>query len=204
MNDLLQDVERGDLASVQARIGADRSLLNARRAVWPYTALGCAAVRGYLPIARYLLGEGAQVNEGDGTGSTALRLACRWGSQAMVELLLEAGADAVTLSEYTPSEYAKTPLMCATVGGHVGTIRALLAHGCGDIDARDNHGRTALWRACGFAKENAALVLLEAGADMSIADTEGRTPLDRALQGGCKGCVAVLEVSTHTHIHRMS
>jgi ankyrin repeat protein len=74
MNGLLRYVERGDLASVQARIGADRSLLNARRGT-SYTALACAVSYDRLHIARYLLGEGAQVNEGDGTGSPALRQA---------------------------------------------------------------------------------------------------------------------------------
>jgi ankyrin repeat protein len=199
MHALLQDVRRGDLVSVQARIGADRSFLNARRAVWPYTALECAGVFGHLPIARYLLGEGAQVNEGDGTGSPALRVACKHGGrQAMVELLLEAGADAVT-----PNEYSNTPLMSAAIRGHVGTIRALLAHGCGDINARNRNGRTALWCACYAGHANAALVLLEAGADMSIADRRGMTPLDSALAGRRRVCVAELEVSD-IHIHWMA
>jgi hypothetical protein len=196
MDPLLKDVVRGDLASVQARIGVDRSLLNAPVDNYPYyTALTCAAQHGRLHIARYLLGEGAQVNEGDGTGSRALREACYAGRQAMVELLLEAGADAVT-----PSEYGDTPLMCAARGGHVGIIRALLAHGCGDIDARGNHGRTALWWACGWMKMDAALLLLEAGADMRVANSQGRTPLYWARSMSRWDFVAVLEVSTHTYI----
>jgi uncharacterized protein len=197
LDDLLHDVTRGDLASVQARIGADRSLLNARQTSWPYiagysTALERAAYHDHLHIARYLLGEGAQVNVGDGT-SPALRKACTRGHQAMLELLLEAGADAVT-----PNELGCTPLMCAASGGHAGTIRALLAHGCGDIDARDDTGWTALPCACHYNRAGAVLLLLEAGADMRIANTEGRTPLDRARSRGHHDCVAVLEVSTHT------
>jgi ankyrin repeat protein len=192
MDALVHDVIRGELASVQARIGADRSLLNARGGYWPPgTPLICAVNHGHLPIARYLLGEGAQVNEGDGTGSRALRVACNYGeSQAMVELLLEAGADAVT-----PDRYGDTPLMCAARRGLVGITRALLAHGCGDVDARDRDGRTALWWACEKDRMNAALLLLEVGADMSIADTQDRTPLDRALALYSRTCVAVLEVS---------
>jgi ankyrin repeat protein len=193
MNDFLQDVERGDLASVQARIGADRSLLNARRADWPYTVLACAVYHGHLHIARYLVGEGAQVNEGDGSGSPALREACLRGHQAMVELLLEAGADAVT-----PDEPGYTPLMCAAGGSHFGTTRALLAHGCGDIDARDRDGWTALYWACMNGRTNAVLLLLEAGADTRIAEGQGRTPLERARGSGQNDCVAVVEVSTHT------
>jgi uncharacterized protein len=188
MNGLLGAVQRGDLASVQARIGADRSLLNARS-----TALAWAASHGHLHIARYLVVEGAQVNEGDGSGSPALRVACMMGNQAMVELLLEAGADAVT-----PDRYGDTPIMKAAREGHVGITRALLAHGCGDIDARNWAGRTALYWACMNGRTNAVLLLLEAGADMRIASTDGRTALDRARESGHHNCVAVLEVSTHT------
>jgi ankyrin repeat protein len=83
-------------------------------------------------------------------------------------------------------------------GGHVEITRALLAHGCGDIDARNRDGRTALWWACHLGYANAALVLLQAGADMNIADTQGRTPLDMARAPGQHDCVAVLEVRTHT------
>jgi ankyrin repeat protein len=191
LDDLLDDVKRGDLASVQARIGADRSLLNALGDPIPYTALGRAAYYGHLHIARYLVGEGAQVNQEDGTGSLALRSACRGGRQAMVELLLEAGADAVG-----PNEYGDTPLMSAASRGHAGIIRALLAHGCGDIDARDHHGRTALWWACLCNNAGVALVLLEAGADMKIAEIEGITALDRAREPRRHDCGAVLDVST--------
>jgi uncharacterized protein len=113
-------------------------------------------------------------------------------NRAMVELLLEAGADAVT-----PSEGGVTPLMWAARGGHVGSTRALLAHGCGDIDARDRDGRTALWWSCYRWYANAVLLLLEAGADMRIAERQGRTPLDVARESGHHDCVAVLEVSTH-------
>jgi ankyrin repeat protein len=111
----------------------------------------------------------------------------------MVELLLEAGADAVT-----PNEYGNTPLMSAALGGHVGIMRALLAHGCGDIDARNRDGGTALWWVCGYGKTNAVLVLLEAGADMRIVHSWGVTALYVARESGHHDCVAVLEVSTHT------
>jgi uncharacterized protein len=197
MDDLLDDVARGDLASVQARIRADPSLLNARGGISQITALECAADYSHLHIARYMVGEGAQVNEGDGTGSSVLRVACicmRANHQAVVELLLEAGADAVT-----PDEGGKTVLMTAADRGHLGITRSLLAHGCGDIDARDGDGRTAIWWACYWNRDaGVALLLLEAGADMSIASRWGMTPLDVARELGYHDCVAVLEVSTHT------
>jgi hypothetical protein len=58
---LLDDAVRGDLASVQARLAGDRSLLNASIQVEgvPYTVLTAAAVKGHVPVVQYLLGEGA-------------------------------------------------------------------------------------------------------------------------------------------------
>jgi ankyrin repeat protein len=111
----------------------------------------------------------------------------------MVELLLEAGADAVT-----PDRCGKTPVVNAASRSHVGIMRALLAHGSGDIDARDEAGRTALWCACEYGRTNTVLVLLEAGADSRIADRQGRTPLKVARERTHEGCVAVFEVSTRT------
>jgi uncharacterized protein len=190
MNQLLQDVERGDLASVQARIAADRSLLTSHHADLFWHAVS----NDHLHIARYLVGEGAQVNERYGSRCPALRVACACGRQAMVELLLEAGADAVT-----PDLEGETALMMAAGGGHVGIMRSLLAHGCGDIDARDRSRFTALYWACKNGMTHAVLFLLEAGADTRIANRQGRTPLDRARASGDEGCVALLEVSTHTY-----
>jgi ankyrin repeat protein len=181
---------------VRRRIRADRFLLNAGIRHWPYTAIGAAAYGGHLPIVRYLLDEGVEVNTRDGSGSHALRMACQSGSDAIVVLLLDRGADAAT-----PGGDGITPLMWAAKGGHAGTIRALLVHGCGDIDARTpNHGDTALsW--CVLSADNgpAAQLLLEAGADWALPDAEGWTPLALAGEEGHSGCVAALQVSVCRH-----
>jgi ankyrin repeat protein len=189
MEALRKDIKRGDLASVQARIREDHSLINAGRNEWPYTPLRCAYFYGHLQIIRYLLGEGAEVNNRDGHGCTVLHSACYNGGAVVVQLLLEAGADAVT-----PGEDGLTPLMRAAQGCDVTVVRALLAHGCGDVDARDKDGLTALyWAAC-----NADLtlgvprLLLEAGADWTFDESSAlsvaRCRRDFEL-------VAVLEVS---------
>jgi ankyrin repeat protein len=58
----------------------------------------------------------------------------------VVELLLEAGADASAVNDY-----GCTALIYAITKG-IGVVRALLTHGCGDIDARAGvGGGTALW-----------------------------------------------------------
>jgi ankyrin repeat protein len=111
----------------------------------------------------------------------------------MVDLLLDRGADAAT-----PDSMGWTPLLSAAELWHVGIIRALLAHGCGDIDARTTReGRTALHLSCisGYHGGPARL-LLEAGADWTILNNykEGRTPLTLARSRGNRDRVAILEV----------
>jgi hypothetical protein len=187
----LGDVRRGDLAAVQARLQQDPGLLNAWGEQWPYTALGTAAAWSPVHIVRYLLDEGAEVNEGDGHGSIALEAACHTGRLAAVELLLGAGADAALRTR----GYA-TPLMIAVDRGHVEAVRALLAHGCGDIDARSRgNGGTALGDACANWKGATLRLLLEAGADWTIANIHGQSALTLAIEGGQDECVAVLKVS---------
>jgi ankyrin repeat protein len=146
-----------------------------------------AADRGHLHIVRYLLDQGADMQATEAGGGTVLTVACVQGQNAVVELLLEAGADPAT-----PQGMA---LERAVREGHVGVVRALLAHGCGDIDAQvGDHGRTALWGACTYGHTAAARVLLEAGADVGVAERNGRTPLEQARREGAGACVALLEV----------
>jgi len=56
-------------------------------------ALIAAAIGGNLEVVRYLLGQGAKVNECDADGETALLQAARGGNPRLVELLLRNGAD---------------------------------------------------------------------------------------------------------------
>jgi ankyrin repeat protein len=80
----------------------------------------------------------------------------------MVVLLLEAGADANKKAH----SQDRTPLHVAAVSGQAGPVRALLAAGA-RVDARDEHGRTALELAESLDRRGAeiARILREAGAD---------------------------------------
>lgn len=106
-----------------------------------------------------------------------------------VSQLLKEGADANHVTYFGFPTYAyKTPLMIAATAGATDIIKHLLASGA-DInksfikDEKCVHaGRTALWYSLyENMKDDAAKLLLEKGADLSIVDENKDTILNRAI-----------------------
>jgi uncharacterized protein len=87
------------------------------------TALMFAARVGDLESARLLVGAGANVNDADAWGVSALVLAAHSGFGVLVEFLLDKGADA------NSSAAGFTALHEAIMRGDEKTVMALLAHG---------------------------------------------------------------------------
>jgi ankyrin repeat protein len=80
-----------------------------------------AALDGEEDEARALLAKGADANARDGSGSTPLMLACRYGHTGTVALLLEDNAN-VNMSD----NYGWTALMWAAVNYRIGIMMALV------------------------------------------------------------------------------
>jgi uncharacterized protein len=180
----------GDLAEVQRLVGQDPRLLNAPDD-FRWTPLMDAAEGGYVGVVRWLLDQGARLNEQSAYGSTALCLAGFRGHTPMVRLLLERGADPTIVDVYGLS-----PLIRACDGGRVETVLCLLEHpsAAGTINHRDGGGATALWWACAQGRVDAVRVLLERGADPSTPDIIGKTPLVMAQDSHHPACVEALKV----------
>ena len=76
-----------------------------------------------------------------------------------------------------------TPLMMACLSGHPAAVEILIAGGA-QVNAHDCVGRTALWFAALASDLHLARRLLSAGANPLIADSEGWSPVDLAIELG--------------------
>ena len=167
-------------------------------------------------IVRRLAEVGADVESLDWDGS-ALSYAAGYGNLAVMEVLVELGANVTATDAYdgTAMHWAKTgevvrwlaaqgasvqgnggqkksPLSSACELANVDVVRTLIELGA-DVDFEDVDGRRPLHRAmcCGEEHEAVELarLLLAAGADADAVDGGGKTPLHSIL---CAGCVDVL------------
>jgi uncharacterized protein len=71
----------------------------------------------------------------------------------------------------------ETLLMRASCGARLSVVQWLLDKGAA-INERDDSGSTALHHACLMGRPKVAILLMERGADPSIAGAGGSTPLD--------------------------
>jgi hypothetical protein len=189
----------GDLAEVERLVGQDLGQLDAKD-YRGSTPLMYASREGHVGVLRWLLDEGAAVNERNDWGRTALWLASSECHPTVVRLLLEKGADP-TIAATDGS----TPLLEASGRGHLEVARVLLGHRNANatINQRNCDGVTALWVACFWGRGVVARVLLENGADPTIGPNIYATPTAMARQEpehgdisaeGRRECVAALEV----------
>jgi ankyrin repeat protein len=166
--------------------GADASS-ELRNGWTPFTE---ASSEGHVGVARMLLEHmGVEdVDNPDNHGQTALHHAAGYGHEDMVVFLLSKGADATITSDE-----GVTPLMEASVEGHVGAARLLLEHMGGQgVNARDDEGKTALHHAALWGHEDMVTCLLSKGADATIATDKGLTPFMEASRCGYVGLARLL------------
>ncbi|KAF6264846.1 ankyrin repeat-containing domain protein [Scenedesmus sp. NREL 46B-D3] len=106
-------------------------------------------------------------------GDTALHLACLYGHQQCVELLLREGATADPVNP----EDGTTPLHDAAAGGYAGIVQMLLERaGPGNVGLQDSDGDTPLHNAARGGHLAVVQQLLAAGAAPSVINSSGKTP----------------------------
>jgi len=127
------------------------------------TAIHDAATLDNVEALKNALQGGADVNELNKHGFSALMLAAWYGREASARVLIENGAD-VNLKR----ESGITALIWAISRGHAGIVRLLIDNGV-DLDKKDNRGRIPLEWAVENRHPEIVKMLREAPAARAVA-----------------------------------
>lgn len=172
---------RGDAAQVSALLAQGASI-DARDAQGR-TALLLATHHNRVQAARVLIDAGADVNAQDAIHDSPYLYAGARGHNEILRMTLAHGADL-----RSTNRYGGTALIPAAERGHVETVRLLIAAGVA-VDHVNRLKWTALLEAIilgngGATHTEIVRLLVNAGADVNLADGDGVTPLQHARQRG--------------------
>ena len=156
----------------------------------PHNApLYIAAELDDIATVRQLLSDGADPDDRNMHGWTALMIAVAQQHEKTVQILLENGADP-NLSNLL----GRNALMFAARYGNVGFVRQLIQHGAQvNLDeSSDPENRNVLSAAAEQGHEKVVQLLLEAGADPTIRNRAGNSAKDYAQAAGHGEIAAIL------------
>ena len=185
--EVLDSLMRGDSASMRRALDSGFKVNAKGPAGW--TPLMAAAKSAPPEIVAMLIEAGAEVKARDEAGYTALHTAAEFGRTEQVALLLKNGAD-----PEAKTKIGQTALHAAcSPGGTEEVVAALLKAGA-KVNAPDNSGRTAVWKAAAFGKHRIVARLLEAGADPNHVDRDEYSPLFVTASGPSQDKLVAPEV----------
>ena len=184
-------VHKGDVAKVQ-RLVASGAALNATDG-HGRTPLHVATFARQREVIRSLVKAGADLNKLENDRYDAVTIASVADDEATLKVLLELGASAKQVT----SRYDGTALIAAAHLGHDGVVRQLIAAGA-PLDHVNNLHWTAVIESIvlgdGGVRHQATLkALIDAGANLQLADRSGQTPLALAKARGFTAMVSMLE-----------
>jgi ankyrin repeat protein len=187
---LIAAAASGDLAAVERLIREGASV--AARDGRGRTALLAATHGDHPAVARVLIAAGSDVNAKDDMQDSPYLYAGAEGRIDILKMTLAAGADLKSVNRY-----GGTALIPAAHHGHPEAVRILLGTAI-DKDHVNKLGWTALLEAVilgdgGPTHTEIVRLLVEAGADVNLADRDGVTPLRHAQRRGFAGMVRILE-----------
>lgn len=157
------------------------------------TALHIAAFASDEDAVRLLAAAGADVNALEHQAYDIVTIAAVANDLDMLDAALKVGTNPGNIT----SPYIGTALIAAAHLGHYAVVERLTAAGA-PLDHVNNLGWTAMIEVVvlGDGGENhvrSLQALLDAGADISISDNQGVTPLEHARSRGFSDMVALLE-----------
>jgi ankyrin repeat protein len=203
-------VRGDDMAMVEMLLAAGAKVGAASRT--GVTPLSLAAENGSVAMIEVLISAGADPKWASSEGETVLMTAARAGSAPAVKALLARGADANAKESWM----GQTALMWAAASNFPEVVSALVEGGADlnvkatttpgtprlprveGVAAQSAHsnfpkgGMTALLFAAREGALDAARILVDAGADINLADPDGISPLIMAIMNGHYDLAAAL------------
>jgi ankyrin repeat protein len=182
---------RGDLAEMQRLIAAGAKLdARDRRG---RTALHVAAFAKQRDAIRLLANARADLGALENDRYDAVTIAAVADDEETLRVLLSLGASARLIT----SRYDGTALIAAAHLGHAGVVKQLIAAGA-PLDHVNNLHWTAVIESIvlgdgGKRHQQTLQALVDAGANLRLADRQGRTPLTLARSRGYAEIVRILE-----------
>lgn len=190
-NELQLAVHTGDTDLVSALLEASADI-DVRDSVGRTLPI-IAAFASHDDVLEQLAAAGADLDAKEHRAYDIVTIAAVADDLALLDLALDLGADPGA----TTSPYDGTALIAAAHLGHHEVVASLVAAGA-PLDHINNLAWTALIEAVvlgdgGQDHIETVRVLVEAGADRSIGDGSGITPLEHARQRGYTQIVSILE-----------
>ena len=182
---------RGDVAEIEKRIasGENKEAVDARQR----TPLHVAVYQKKHDAARALIRLGADPNKLEIDRYDIITIAAVANDVPMLKIAIEGGGNPKAVT----SRYDGTALIAAAHLGHAEIVKMLIAAKA-PLDHVNNLKWTALIESIvlgdgGSNHTETLRALVEAGADVNIADGSGATPLRLARSRGYREMVAILE-----------
>ena len=184
---------RGDVAELRKLLAAGARL--EQRDGHGRTPLHVATFARQRDAIRALAKAGANLGALESDRYDAVTIAAVADDEETLRVLLSLGASAKLIT----SRYDGTALIAAAHLGHAGVVRQLIAAGA-PLDHVNNLHWTAAIEAVvlgdgGTRHQQTLQALVDAGANLSLTDRQGRTPLMLARSRGYQEMVRILEAA---------
>jgi ankyrin repeat protein len=150
--------------------------INFQNEVTGETALINSSKAGHFEIVKFLIKNGANINAKDNKGNTALLCGCTKGHLDIVKMIREyASSDSKEMNDC---------LIFASYSGNKELINFLINSYNVNINAFEEHGKTALMVATMSGNSEIIRILLDHGASININDKTRRNALMLSVQAG--------------------
>jgi ankyrin repeat protein len=152
-----------------------------------------------------LLADGAYFDSMDGPDHVLLPIAAKEGQLAIVQLLLDAGADVnSTMDGRAPDrEFSEAPaLLHAAAWGHLDVVELLLANGAKPNEAEASFGEVPLHYAAHYNHADIVNALLDNGAAVDVRrQGDGTTPFHWAIiNNSIEAAEALIDGGAHVNL----